>query len=176
MAAFNVTEGGVRFEFEAEAVLKWDDHDAFIQGIRRLPGTKAVDFVVTLSTGQLALVEVKNFRGHRIENRDRITTGELAKEVAAKARDSIAGLLWASEREHDDGSVSVPALRVSRKDVPKVLVVFWLDDDRADAAVASALLREISKNLRSHVSAKVIVTSRRLERAARCPLDWLRSR
>jgi hypothetical protein len=176
MAAFNVTEGDVRFEFEAEAVLKWDEHEAFIRGIRRLEGTKAVDFVVTLSTGQLALVEVKNFRGHRIENRDRIETEELARDVAAKVRDSIAGLLWASKREHDDGRVSVSALRVSRKDVPKVLVVFWLEDDRLDPAVASALMSEISENLRSHVSAKVIVTSRRLERGTRSPLDWLRSR
>src|SRR5690554_4434345 len=53
-------------------------------------GTKAVDFVC-LDGDQLWLIEVKDYRRHR-----RTKLVDLGDEVAAKVRDTLAGLLAAS--------------------------------------------------------------------------------
>lgn len=168
-----LVESRVRLRFTGEEHIKWDDHPGFRAGVERLQHTKAVDFLVSLIDGRLGLIEVKDFRGHRIENRERIRSHELAREVAAKVRDSLAGSFWASGRENDNGEISRMALRVSRRDTEKPIVVLWLEDDRADAATASALQQAISSSLRPFLIAKVIVTSSRLERETAAPLEWL---
>ncbi|MEW6434644.1 MAG: hypothetical protein AB1730_24360 [Myxococcota bacterium] len=166
-------EGSLRFSFGARDVFKWDEHRAFMDGVRRLQKTKAVDFVVALLDDAIALVEVKDFRGYRRENRKRIRTGELAQEVAEKVRDSLSGLFWASRREHDQGEVARAAALVSRRETPRVKVVAWIEDDRLDAAAASALQAEIQRMVRTFLAAKVVVTSTRLETMSTAPLRWI---
>jgi hypothetical protein len=168
-----LVEKKVRLRFTGQEHVKWDDHVGFQQGVQRLQHTKAVDFLVGLDDGRLGLIEVKDFRGHRIENQERIRSRELVEEVAAKVRDSLAGSFWASDREHDKGEIARLALRVSRRDTEKPIVVLWLEDDRADAATASALQQAIASSLRPFLSAKVIVTSSRLEQETGAPLAWL---
>lgn len=168
-----LVESRVRLRFTGEEHIKWDDHLGFRAGVHRLQDTKAVDFLVGLLDGRLGLIEVKDFRGHRIETQDRIRSHELAEEVAAKVRDSFAGSFWASSREHDNGEIARLTLRASRRDTEKPIVVLWLEDDRADAATAGALQQAIASRLRPFLSAKVIVTSSRLERETAAPLEWL---
>ena len=64
-----------------------------------LAGSKGTDFVGLHPDYGLLLLEVKDFRGHRIENRQRLRSGELAIEVACKARDTIAALVGAARHE-----------------------------------------------------------------------------
>ena len=56
-----------------------------------------MDFVGLLdgAHGDLYWIEVKDFRGYRIQNKRRLSEGELAIEVAQKVRDSIAGIIGA---------------------------------------------------------------------------------
>ena len=155
-------EGNLRFTFDSEwQAVKWDDHPAFINGVRCLSGTKAVDFAGH-RLAQTWLIEVKDFRGHRIPNKDRLSTGELAVEVACKVRDSIAGIVWSCQREHDQaGAVGkLAAALFERGDKPRV--VLWLEEDRPLLPPeASTLTRKIKHELR-WLNPHVLVTSLKL--------------
>lgn len=89
-------EGAFRFEFgDNWHVIKLDVDPHYRQGIEKLDGTKALDFIGVFANRDLYLIEVKNFRGYRIENKERILTGALALEIGHKVRDSVACLVGA---------------------------------------------------------------------------------
>lgn len=97
---------GIRFDFDDSwQVEKWDDSPWYRRGIhllqgeltvlvngeqkKRPEGTKAVD-LLGLREEVPYLIEVKDFRGFRIENKYR--QQELPLEIGLKARDTIAGV------------------------------------------------------------------------------------
>jgi hypothetical protein len=156
-------EKRLHFSFDEErwSVLQWDHHPAYRGGIHALPGTKAVDFV-GIHHGESYFIEVTDFREHRIETKHQLTSGQLVDEVAAKLRDTLAGLVWACGRapldERDLASFVRPLVNRSRK----VPVIVWLEEDRLpDAAELDVLQVGIGKKLR-WLNAKVLVTSRAL--------------
>ena len=69
-------EGYLRFEFDdAWTVVKYDETAEYAR-IRNQTEAKGVDFVGLIAAGRsrflIYLIEVKDFRGHRIENATRI--------------------------------------------------------------------------------------------------------
>jgi hypothetical protein len=155
-------EGKLRFTFDDDwKILKWDDHGAYHDGLRRFNETKAVDFF-GLYQGAPHFIEVKDFRQHRIENKERLSTGDLAREVACKVRDTLAGMSWACRREPLDQRELSAFLKPLVNRVEKVPVVLWLEEDRAPSpAIASALGEGIRQEL-LWLNPKVRVTSRAL--------------
>jgi hypothetical protein len=139
-----IHEGKLRFEFESQwRVARYDgDEDAapahaFYQNqVSRLPGTKAVDFVGIL-VGEGYLIEVKDFRGYRIPNKKRLSSGDLAIEVAQKVRDTIAGLVGAVRNETNPSILTDAGLLLFKK-AETVRIVLWLEDDAAVNAKAWA--------------------------------------
>lgn len=121
-------EGRLRFQFEDSwTVIKYDDHRDYRERIERLDGTKAVDFVAVQEGSLLFLIEVKDFRGHRIENQARLREGELAIEVGQKVRDTIAGIMGAHHRGNDeDWGRCVERMGCGE---PPVRVLLWLEHD-----------------------------------------------
>lgn len=84
-------EQRLEFEFgKSWSVTKLDSNTFYREHMEKLDGTKAVDFVGTANNQDLYLIEVKDFRGHRIENKDRLQDGQLAIETGQKVRDSIS--------------------------------------------------------------------------------------
>ncbi|MCB9660560.1 MAG: hypothetical protein H6726_23145 [Sandaracinaceae bacterium] len=169
-----VQEGALQLTVASERVLKWDDHRAFSDGLKRRAGTKAVDVCAVVDGVGPIYLELKDFRASAIENADRTRSGALAQEVAEKVRDTLAGLVWAcgrgiGESYHETlvGSFLRPG------DGAKPIVVLWLEEDTADPGGASALQDAIRKALRPHILAKVIVTSTHLEARSSAPLQWL---
>lgn len=159
-------EGDLRFVFDdGWKVLKWDAHPAYLGGLQQREGTKAVDFV-GLYVGEPWFLEVKDFRGHRIENKSRLTSGELVREVACKVRDTLASMIWACRRaplDNDELAAFVRPLVTGGKKVP---VVLWLEEDRPAAPPeASALGQAIKKEL-VWLNPHVIVASRVLAQTA----------
>lgn len=168
MPTTSFAEGRVTFEFHAKHVIKWDDEPAFIDGLRTMPSTKAVDFVVLALDDRVHLVEVKDFRGHRIENKRRLkdgpgarTSAGLAAEVAEKVRDTLAGMTWACRRGLTNDRRLEPVVgALYRRDNPRVLVALWLDEDGvAGHAETDALRGAIEQELHPHIPAEVVVTS-----------------
>jgi hypothetical protein len=142
-----IVEEHLRFEFGPSwQVEKYDDETSMYRkgGIERLKeqipckqclkprdvGTKAVDFVGRRREhdDQIYLIEVKDFRGHAVENRRR-AQGELAFEVAIKVRDTLAGLVGALHRPDTPSWRPLVAPLLQRP--PKVLL--WLEEDMSPA-------------------------------------------
>lgn len=172
-------EQGIELRFLGATVVRWDAHAAFLRGLQRLTTTKAVDFALLAPDERVVLIELKDFRAHRVENRRRLTGGELAREVADKVRDTLAGMTWACGRGHADRDVLKVTSGFYRRDTKPLVVVLWLDrDDVAQAAEASTLQKEIARHLRSYVHAKVVVTSLRLREHAlsRVEFGWIEAR
>lgn len=118
-------EGKLVFSFNREWVaVKYDDHAAYRKGIAKLDRTTAVDFVGVYQQ-RLYLIEVKDIRGHRIENKYR----DFAIEVAHKVRDSIAGLCGATRRESElPGEIASSLERLPSPMLP-IRIVLWLEED-----------------------------------------------
>jgi hypothetical protein len=98
-------ESRLLFEFgDRWCVFKLDEHRDYRERIGKLDETKAVDFLGILDDKELYFIEVKNYRGDRIESKDKLLKGELQQELAQKVRDSVACIIGAyctsSEPEH----------------------------------------------------------------------------
>ena len=164
-----ISEGALVLELDAERCLKWDGHAAYKNGVGRLPHTNAVDICASVAGDGAVLIEIKDFRGAT-----KPAASDLARAIADKARDTLAGMLWAcsrglSERFHE----ALVAELLERK---KQRVIFWMEENQLDAAAASALQDRIRQELRPHIRADVLVTSSLLETKSSKPLPWLRVR
>lgn len=135
-------EGRLEFTFGARTARKRDDEPAYRNGIARLHETKATDFVA-LKEGQLLCLEVKDFRGHRIENKARLSTGELAIEVSQKVRDTLAGLIGA-RRTMGDGDEWKAFVEAAGNATHSLHVILWLEEDLPPRSAPGA--RELSRN------------------------------
>jgi hypothetical protein len=94
------------------------------------------------------LLEAKDFRGHRIENKPRIKDGEIVVEVALKARDTVAGLVGSARK--GDAEFDSDALFKALKKGKDVTVVLWLEDDvQRDALQAKQQLGTLAQSLKS---------------------------
>ena len=149
-----------QFEFGDSwtVAFKYDDSNYYrrkrgpqaLQGVieGKSQSTRAMDVVAFHSEAGLLLLEAKDFRGHRIENQDRITTGELVLEVALKARDTVAGLVGAARCGETEFNST--ALYQALKKAKSVSVVLWVEDDlqrderraRQQLSTLSGLLKE----------------------------------
>ena len=178
----SLTEGSLKFLFsDVRVARRWDGSAAYTNGVRKLSATSAADFCAVLANDGPVLVEVTDYRGHRLGSggsRSAIRSGALVDETVAKIRDSVVGILWACARSldatGDEPVESVAQHLVNRHDgPPKLLVVFWLEDDSLDAQSASVIAQKISTGLRHWLRPKIIVTNKRLESMTSTPLAWL---
>lgn len=162
-----ITEGAVTLELDTDdaRVIKWDVCPAFVGGVGRLAGTRAVDICADIIGHGAFYIEMKDYRGVKVP--------DIARAVADKVRDTFAGLTWACDRglgTHHHESLARELLR------QPLQIILWMDHDRPEAAGANALGREVKRLLRSYLRAEVIVTSTALEQATQKPLAWLRAR
>ena len=160
-------EQSLRFEFDDtwQVVVQSDGEPmVFKQGIKMLQRTRDVDFIALRKDRQLFFIEVKDFRGYRIQNKERISNGELANLVAWKVRDTVAALVGARRSRPDDGTWR----ELARAFEPGhgVRVVLWLEEDppagARDIRAAnrrSILQKDIQKRLR-WLDVRAVVESR----------------
>lgn len=120
-------EQNILFIFDDDWVCeKWDDHATYRKGIGKLRGTQAVDFLGVCDSA-IYLIEVKDFRGHRIDGKDK---AHWSDEVACKVRDTLAGIVGAAisgEPREDIVACCVDVLE--GRDRNKVHVVAWILED-----------------------------------------------
>lgn len=121
--------------------------------------------------GRAWFAEVKDFLGHRIANKGRLSTGDLACEVAEKVRDTLAALAWACDRQGlDAGDCAIFLSRIAGRD-RKVPVVLSLEEDRPLGPQEVSSLAAAIKRRLAWLNPRVLVTSR-LE-SDRRPLEGL---
>jgi hypothetical protein len=141
-------------------------------------GTKAVDFVA-VHDGAPYLIEVKDFREHRIETKDRLRD-DLVIEVAFKVRDTLAGLVGAFHA--GDKAVWPPLVAPILRKAPNVLLWLEYDDNDSEAGGDRGLrLSTLEDGLKRHLrwlssSSHVSVTNKRLPpRVPGLVVDYLKA-
>lgn len=147
-----IREQNLLFTFrDSWLVVKLDDHRDYRNGLGKLAGSKAVDFL-GIHQNQLYFIEAKDFRGHRIENQERLRSGQLTTEIGQKVRDSVACIVAAYRQSGN--SEWQPYLKILRDQRKLVKVVVWLEYDLpADPYTrkkdrASIATKEFKKKLR----------------------------
>jgi hypothetical protein len=124
-------EGRQRFSFDERwLVAKYYQESPSKALQKAIQPSKAIDFCArTSSPDAVFFIEVKDFRTHHGENRERVdgSTGELASEVAQKVRDSIAGIVGAVRTNPDPFWSRIGKACAS----PRVdlFIVLWLELD-----------------------------------------------
>lgn len=157
---FRFTESRLIFTFDDSwRVLFWDRHLAYTSGLGRQQGTAAVDFFALFGSCPY-FIEVKNFCDYRIYNKDRLSSGELADEVARKVRDTLAGSVWALGRECADRDLEriVQCCFGARE---KLRVVLWLEEDLQPRPADRSALAERIKSRLNWLNPHVLVLSRK---------------
>lgn len=127
-AAGDFREGNLLFRFAPGWRVLPYDKLRVTEAVRNVEARRAVDFVGIAPNGNLWLIEVKDFRGHVIENKHKLG-GPLEQLVAHKVHDSLAGMVVAA-RHDPDPLFWRDALTLAMKADQRVNVVLWLEDDR----------------------------------------------
>lgn len=121
-----------RFEFGDDwEVFRYDSEESGYYAIAKsVQNTRSVDFLGIYLGRECYVIEVKDFRGYRIRNKKRLTTGELAEEVAQKVRDTLAGVISGCRTGNSAGCWSDISGCLTTPD-SDVRIVLWLEDDTA---------------------------------------------
>lgn len=156
--SYSFEEDALRFEFTDEwKIIKLDDHPYYRQKAAKLQETKAVDFI-GLYQHQIYLVEIKDFRGYRIQNKERLSGDALATEFAQKVRDSLAVIIGAY-RDPVYSDEMAPFISCLANSQTNFFSILWLEQDLPHYSQARH-------------KAKLSVNANSLKKK----LDWLRSR
>lgn len=164
-----LVEGNIEFSFdESWSVLKWDGHEAYVNGVQCVEPCKAADFC-GIREKVLFLIEVKDFRGHRIENKKRLTGASiegLPHEVAVKVRDTVAGIVGARRSRQTEQEIWEPLGRALGDMKFAVRVVLWLEEDFPRRPIETQVLQDNIKSklrwLTTHVQVCCMADARSL--------------
>ena len=152
-----------RFTFdEGWVVFKYDSAGTGYFAIRdAMTGTKACDFLGLWNNSAAYLIEVKDFRGFRIQNKPRLGKGELALEVAQKVRDTLAGIVAGCRR--GDGNYAWSELRAClTSSQEEVFVVLCLEDDGSQDKAKLGVQAELIRQKLAWLRPKVRVVSQKV--------------
>ncbi|HET6247969.1 MAG TPA: hypothetical protein VFE47_09760 [Tepidisphaeraceae bacterium] len=123
-----ITEGHLEFNFDASwQTVKYDEHAQHVERLQKID-SQAID-ILGSRNDLVLLLEIKDFRGHRIENKEKLG-GSLAKTIAQKMRDSVGGII--GQRRLDAAAASLPWSRCceSLASGRAVLAVLFLQTTR----------------------------------------------
>ena len=146
-------EGDLTFDFPAGGpdVAKYDEWSFFRNQFQRVcGGVKAVDFVY-VETARTWLIEVKDYRHH-----PRTKVADLAGEIAAKVRDTLAGLAACRCNANDPTEQRIANRALS---TPNLSVVLHLEQPTppsrlfpfgADPASLTQKLKQLLKPVDAH--------------------------
>lgn len=125
---------------------KFDDTPFYRNRVEKLDGIKSVD-IIAKGSDALQFIEIKDFRQHRIENKERQTNGELLIEVAQKFVSTIASLIGASRWNLIDFEPYYSQLSQSDK---KVEVILFVERDERENTLRrnKLLLADLQQKLK----------------------------
>lgn len=158
-----------RFGEQWQPIIDFDEHPDYKKLTKTIKGSKGVDFVGVFrdelnAREKLYLIEVKNFRNYRTQNKKRLSSGELAVELGQKVRVSLACIL--SAYRTGDSQTWQPFLEMLVDRDSWLGVVLWLEQDRPQGrdqyrkAALSVRTKGYKKKLR-WVTSRVLVCDHR---------------
>ncbi len=157
-------EGNLAFDFDDSwHVLKYDEETDYRSMVSGLQATKGVDFIGVQDGTTLFFIEVKDFRGHRIEARDRLHGGALADEIGHKVRDTVAGIVG-FQRTSTVRDIWRPFLERLADTDELVKAIVWLENDlprnwRQRRKVQRSISTNVFKRRIKWLTSRVLVCS-----------------
>lgn len=146
-------EGELEFDFGPawnNSTIKFDDDRDYQRARNALKGTKGVDFVGVFRS-ELFLVEVKDLRYHRIENKKRVANGDLTTEVGQKVKDTVACIVG-SVRVGSEPETWRRYTDIMLDSQKQIKVILWLEEGSpvlADLSVWHNVLKnELKRKLK----------------------------
>lgn len=112
----------------------------------REEGTKAVD-ILGLNKSPLYVIEIKDFRGYRIQNKARIKNSELASEFSLKVKDTMAGLYGAFRNHNEELNIFHSYLFYNRNEPKPIKAILLMEEDLPANDFESKSRRIIKKEL-----------------------------
>lgn len=156
-------ESYLRFEFrdgDWSDLVKYDEEKDYRNLENSMPATKAVDFV-GISGGSIHFIEVKNYRGHRIESKPKIE--ELDIIIAQKVRDTLAGIVGGVRNStHKEELWAQHLAHLSDKN-KRLHISLWMEEDSHipdRLKVSGGTLTQKLKKRLSWLSGRVIVANK----------------
>ncbi len=118
-------------------MIKYDEAAQHVERMQAIE-SQAIDFCGS-QRATVLLLEVKDFRGHKIENKEKLN-GPLARTVAQKMRDSVCGIV--GQQRLNAATTCQPWADCSKGmiQVGDVLAVLFLQTDRNPPDKRKALL------------------------------------
>lgn len=159
-----IPEENIEFVFGDNWIVKKYDNDPDTRPfVGVVENRKATDFV-GLHAARAFLIEVKDYRGFRIQNKLK-TSGELHTAIAQKVHDTLSGLIL-THRRQPATQLWRDALKACRLADGDVRVVVWLEDDalfdttRPNGKAAAAIFVTALKNRLRWFPGRVFVVNR----------------
>jgi hypothetical protein len=125
------TEGRLQFDFDDDHwshVIKFDDNQHYKKISNSVRNTKGVDFIGILNETQLVAIEVKDFRGARNSENERLS--ELPIEIAQKVIGTLATILSGCSTDSSSELWIEYEKLITRPD-PQIKIIFWYEVDSA---------------------------------------------
>ncbi len=165
-----IVEKQIKYVFgDSWRIFKYDEHPFYTGRLVPLAGkvkkktvsTTGIDLAGSCGN-RLFLVEIKDFAGFPRE-RARITSGELALEIAIKVRDSIAGLIAGAHHPNCKPHKTWEAVADHLCNAPHAIqIILWLEVDMLPPALKhkqmmSTFGNQLKQNIRNWLPASVFV-------------------
>ncbi|MEZ4958722.1 MAG: DUF6661 family protein [Saprospiraceae bacterium] len=112
-------------------LLKFDETKDYKNASENLPETKGVDFTGVYQKHSLVLIEVKDFREHRIKNKPKFTDGPdaLWLKVAQKYKNSVAVIVGAARNSTHEKETFQSYLEILKNEGKQFFLILWLEQD-----------------------------------------------
>jgi len=142
-----IQEGCLEFVFPDDMhAVQYDKTSLFIDHIEKIQKTKAVDIVFLDTDDSIVLMEIKDFVCYAPENRTKIESGVLFKDLLHKVKDTLFGLWIARFRENEQFAPIVQNAFTSHK--RKVKVFFFMEEDAEVSRLFSKKGREVNMKMK----------------------------
>lgn len=134
------------------SVEKYDEHPFFLDHVKKLQNTKAIDFIGFAPDGKNYFIEVTDYHGYSHELTKMLSTNALALETSEKVRDSIAGIVGCHRNyPHSDGFTTVVKKLIDANVTIRVILLLESDTTRNESVwkAQASTLADAIKNISS---------------------------
>ncbi|HFA50104.1 MAG TPA: hypothetical protein ENJ95_13930 [Bacteroidetes bacterium] len=127
-------EKNLQFDFDKNHwtyLLKFDGARDYKNASANLQNTKGVDISGILNKNSLVLMEVKDYRGHRIKNKPKFTDGQEALwlTTAHKFKDTISVIVGAARNSTHEKETFQSYLEFLKNEGRELVFILWLEQD-----------------------------------------------
>ena len=129
-------------------IIKYDDTKDYHKVRDGVDGTKGVDFVAS-TTKQFYLIEIKNYRGHRIQSKSKIQ--ELDLQIAQKVRDTLAGIVGGTRNSTHRQADWRHFLKLLMDGI-SIHVLLWMEEDRLPSKLRKSAAGIMNRRLKQRLS------------------------